>query len=112
MWDLWETADVFARIVSPPRPMTGQSTAAARQFFTECVARGADIFGDSSDNMTGMVIYLNPKGTPSGSAGDAPKSRVVSGKDASTAPPPTTAPPNVTLATTLADELEDDECGC
>ena len=31
-------------------------------FFNRCVTRGAEMFDDTADNMTGMVVYINPKG--------------------------------------------------
>lgn len=62
VWDLWEYEDVFQSIIHPPVDAT-QGTDVAMSFFTRCVSRGAEMFEDTADNMTGMVVYLNPKGT-------------------------------------------------
>ena len=85
VWDLWETREVFRAIVAPPRAGT-QSLRTARAFFDASLAKGAEIFGASADNMTGIVVYLNPKG-------------VAVEVDAPPAP----------AAATLED---DDDCGC
>ena len=63
IWDLWEYEDVFQGISSPPDPKIGQSTDKAMAFFSKSVTQGAEMFEDTADNMTGMVVYLNPKGT-------------------------------------------------
>jgi len=70
VWDLWEYEDVFQAISSPPQRGT-QSLAAAKKFFEGSVTRGAEMFEDTADNMTGLVVYLNPKGVSA--AKEAPK---------------------------------------
>ena len=77
VWDLWEYEDVFQSIIHPPVDAM-QGTDVAMSFFTRCVQRGAEMFEDTADNMTGMVVYLNPKGTKmleasAGAKGGAPK---------------------------------------
>ena len=63
IWDLWEYEDVFHAIVCPP-DAAGQRLEKAKAFMADtCVARGADMFDDMADNMTGIVVYLNPVGT-------------------------------------------------
>ena len=47
---------------SPPAPK-GQELEVAHTFFQKSVERGAEMFDDTADNMTGIVVYLNPKGT-------------------------------------------------
>lgn len=37
----------------------------AEAFFRRSVSRGAEMFGDTADNMTGIVVYLNTKGAMS-----------------------------------------------
>ena len=54
--------DVFQSIVAPPAGGK-QSTDVAKAFFNRSVTRGTEIFDDTADNMTGMVVYLNPRGT-------------------------------------------------
>ena len=68
IWDLYETHEVFTAIASPPEPATAggkpsQHLRTARDFFARSVDVGAEIFGSSADNMTGIVVYLNPEGT-------------------------------------------------
>ena len=67
IWDLWEYEDVFQGIASPPTA-DGQSIDAAKAFFDKSVDRGAEMFEDTADNMTGIVVYLNPKGVPQSAA--------------------------------------------
>jgi len=62
VWDLWEYEDVFQSISCPPAPK-GQELEVAHTFFQKSVERGAEMFDDTADNMTGIVVYLNPKGT-------------------------------------------------
>ena len=62
IWDLWEYEDVFQSISSPP-DARGQPTEKAMAFFQRSVKRGAEMFDDTADNMTGMVVYLNSRGT-------------------------------------------------
>ena len=62
VWDLWEYEDVFQSIANAP-DARGQSVEAAHSFFERCVTQGAEMFEDTADNMTGMVVYLNPMGT-------------------------------------------------
>lgn len=54
--------DVFHSIACPPDKSNIQSTDVASTFFTRSVARGAEMFDDTADNMTGIVVYLNPAG--------------------------------------------------
>ena len=61
IWDLWEYDEVFQAILSPPERNV-QSIEAARLFFDKSVTQGAELFEDTADNMTGIVIYLNPEG--------------------------------------------------
>jgi serine/threonine protein phosphatase PrpC len=72
IWDLWEYEEVFEGIASAPTP-AGQGTETAMAFFTKSVSRGAEMFDDAADNMTGMVVYLNPRGIKvlDGAAGGA-----------------------------------------
>ena len=48
-------------IVDPPAPSKRQSTDKATAFFKRCVEKGDEMFGDTTDNMTGIVVYLNKK---------------------------------------------------
>ena len=52
IWDLWEYEDVFQAISAPPTA-AGQSTDRAKAFFEKSVTRGAEMFEDTADNMTG-----------------------------------------------------------
>ena len=61
VWDLWEYEQVFEAIVSPPERSV-QSTDKAKAFFERCIVQGTEMFEDTADNMTGVVVYLNPKG--------------------------------------------------
>ena len=59
---MWEYDDVFQSIVSPPAGFK-QSMDVAKAFFKRSVDRGSEMFDDTADNMTGIVVYLNAKGT-------------------------------------------------
>ena len=67
IWDLYENSEVFDAIVSKPTVLSNgkrkQSISNAKAFFDKSVEKGAEIFGSSADNMTGIVVYLNPIGT-------------------------------------------------
>ena len=52
----------LSNITSPPTSGS-QDTSTAVAFFDKSVKRGAEMFEDTADNMTGMVVYFNPKGT-------------------------------------------------
>jgi serine/threonine protein phosphatase PrpC len=70
IWDLYENEDVFRQIVQPPIARS-QSTSAARAFLEHtCRERGADLFGSGADNMTAIVVYLNPAGTATAADAD------------------------------------------
>ena len=64
IWDLYENSEVFEAIVSKPTVLSNgkrkQSISNAKAFFDKSVEKGAEIFGSSADNMTGIVVYLNP----------------------------------------------------
>ena len=79
IWDLWEYEDVFQGITSPPAGKL-QSTETAMAFFQKSVHQGTEMFDNTADNMTGMVVYLNPKGVkladqPQAKASPAPKAK-------------------------------------
>ena len=62
IWDLYEYEDVFQGIASPPTA-AGQNLESALTFFQKSVKVGEDMFDNTADNMTGIVVYFNPKGT-------------------------------------------------
>jgi serine/threonine protein phosphatase PrpC len=62
IWDLWEYEEVFQGIACPPRNGV-QGVDDAQAFLESCVTRGTEMFDETADNMTGMVVYLNPVGT-------------------------------------------------
>jgi serine/threonine protein phosphatase PrpC len=61
IWDLWEYEQVFQAIVSAPKNGQ-QSFETARKFFEASIVKGTEMFEDTADNMTGIVVYLHPKG--------------------------------------------------
>lgn len=83
IWDLWEYEDVFQAISSPPKAGL-QSTELAKKFFEGSITRGGEMFEDTADNMTGLVVYLNPKGIKKAPEKAPPPSRAT----------PTRAPPS------------------
>ena len=108
IWDLYEDQDVFDAITCPPDAL-GQTTATARSFFDASVKRGAEIFGSSADNMTGIVVYLNPAGTKgrSGMAGRKPVAPPGALAPASAPVPATAARPPPPQPLNLLDEEDD-----
>lgn len=61
VWDLWEYEPAFDAIVqpeAPDAPLSAVAEARASKFFRESLAKGAQIFGETADNMTGIVVYL------------------------------------------------------
>ena len=118
IWDLYENDEAFRAIVEPPTRV-GQSTRAASAFYDACITRGADLLGSSADNLTGIVVYLNPAGTPALEPGTKPhaaaspplpmkppppsqRSFTAAVGSATATPPP---PPPVAFD-------DDDDCGC
>ena len=116
VWDLYEDRDVFKAIVCPP-DAKGQTTERAREFFKSSVELGADIFGSAADNMTGIVVYLNPEGTRGRTggrpdvyvtaAGGALTGRPSVAAPAKAAPPPPPVPPP---PVPVVEDEEDCEC--
>jgi serine/threonine protein phosphatase PrpC len=61
VWDLWEYGPAFDAIVQPEAPdgpLAAVAEARASAFFRHSLAKGAEIFGETADNMTGIVVYL------------------------------------------------------
>lgn len=63
LWDLYANEDVFEAIIRHAGNVE-QATAVAKAFFAASVQRGAEIFGSTADNMTGIVVYLHPPSEP------------------------------------------------
>jgi serine/threonine protein phosphatase PrpC len=124
VWDLYEKHDVFRQIVCPPTA-AGQPSAAAHDFFAASVELGAEIFGSSSDNMTGIVVYLNPpgttmqergeerRGTADGRGDGAQQTRAVSVEATPSAGASPPAPPAHEMMPAVHEEelLDDDDFG-
>ena len=70
LWDLYETEEVFDGVVDPSAPDGVQSTRRAAAFFEHSLGQGDELFGEHTDNITQVVIYLNP--APPGQPGAKP----------------------------------------
>ena len=109
IWDVFENEEVFRSIVEPPTH-AGQSTRRARDFYDACIDKGTDLFESSADNLTGIVVYLNPAGTRAldepvkRHAGAANKPAVAAKAPPATAVPRAKPPP--------PPGLDDEDCGC
>ena len=68
--DSYETEEVFDGVVDPLAPGGVQSTHRAAAFFEHSLGQGDELFGEHTDNITQMVIYLNP--APPGQPGAKP----------------------------------------
>lgn len=71
-WDLYETEEVFDGVVDPLPSGGVQSTRRAAAFFEHSLGQGDELFGEHTDNITQMVVYLNP--APPGQPGAKPAS--------------------------------------
>jgi serine/threonine protein phosphatase PrpC len=74
VWDLWEYEPAFDAIVqpeAPDAPLAAVAEARASQFFRESLDKGAQIFGETADNMTGIVVYLTQASHDGGEATEA-----------------------------------------
>lgn len=84
VWDLWEYDEVFQGVVAPPKPGGKQGTQVALDFLSKTsVARGAEMFDSTADNMTGVVVYLSDAAT---AGGPSPQSLSASPKSAGVSP--------------------------
>ena len=120
VWDSYEYEDVFSEILSPPTT-AGQSLETAHNFLeTQCRLRGDELFGRAADNMTGIVVYLNPQGTKT-----IERAPVTAPPKSKPAPdpkptPPVPAKPSVSKAApppppppaSVAIEEDDDDVAC
>lgn len=70
LWDLYETEEVFDGVVDPSAPDGVQSTRRAAAFFEHSLGQGDELFGEHTDNITLVVVYLNP--APPGQPGAKP----------------------------------------
>ena len=68
--ELYETEEVFDGVVDPSAPDGVQSTRRAAAFFEHSLGQGDELFGEHTDNITQVVIYLNP--APPGQPGAKP----------------------------------------
>ena len=80
LWDLYETEEVFDGVVDPLAPGGAQSTQRAAAFFEHSLGQGDELFGEHTDNITQMVIYLNP--APPGQPGAKPAPAIDTGRAA------------------------------
>ena len=60
LWDLYETEEVFDGLVDPTPEGGVQGTTRASAFFEDSLEQGDELFGEHTDNITQMVVYLNP----------------------------------------------------
>lgn len=65
VWDLWEYGDAFEAAVQPGDPEAVGARGA--NFFRTSLQKGAEMFAETADNMTGIVVYFSPR-PPAGAA--------------------------------------------
>jgi len=58
IWDLWTYDEVFQQLVTDGPPSARRER--ALHFMRANEQKGADEFGDSADNMTGIFVFFDP----------------------------------------------------
>ena len=73
LWDLYEPDEVFEAIVDPPADDGApQRTDRAAAFFEQSLDKGDEIFEEHTDNITHVVVYLNPAAAGGAGGGGKP----------------------------------------
>ena len=65
VWDLWGFDEVSTELVSPTNGNTVAMKQRADKFFEATRAKGNEYFGESADNLTGVLVNLAPVKKPS-----------------------------------------------
>ncbi|KAL1514567.1 hypothetical protein AB1Y20_003661 [Prymnesium parvum] len=63
VWDLWHYEDVFEGVVQRYEPDGLPDMSIPQEFFERSIERGIEMFDDTADNMTGIVVYFKDAGS-------------------------------------------------